>query len=146
MGEMIQRLSEAGCRPGLHLAKKQQISQTLSAPTAQITHLSCLPRSIKGAMCITTRSSSPPFTSTRSQQTKATLEAVVYHISNESWLIVCIPETAMIHCLALARDQPLNNVYHCLPGLFNYLATLLTKQQGSQCFMTLKPAAIAIVH
>lgn len=97
-------------------------------------------------MRITTRSSSPPFTSTRSEQTKATLEAVVYHISNESWLIVCIPETAMIHCLALARDQPLNNVYHCLPGLFNYLATLLTKQQGSQCFMTLKPAAIAIVH
>lgn len=31
----------------------------------------------------------------------------------------------MIHCLALARDQPLNNVYHCLPGLFNYLANII---------------------
>lgn len=53
------------------------------------------------------------------------MEAVVYHISNETRLIVCIPETAMIHCLALARDQPLNNVYHCLPGLFNYLANII---------------------
>lgn len=69
-----------------------------------------------------------------SKQTTATVEAVVYHISNESRVIVCIPETAMIHCLALARDQPLNNVYHCLPGLFNYLQTLLTNQQGSLCF------------
>ncbi len=65
-----------------------------------------------------------PVTCASSQQTKAMREAVVYHISNESRLIVCIPETAMIHCLALARNQPLNNVYHCLPQLFNYLANI----------------------
>ena len=32
------------------------------------------------------------------------MEVVVYHIGNESALMVCIPETAMIHCMALARD------------------------------------------
>lgn len=53
------------------------------------------------------------------------MEAVVYHTGNESGLIGCIPETAMIHCLLLARDQPLNNVYHCLPGLFNYPANVI---------------------
>lgn len=58
-------------------------------------------------------------------KTKAAVEAVVYHAGNESGLIGCIPETAMIHCLLLARDQPLNNVYHCLPGLFNYPANVI---------------------
>lgn len=68
-----------------------------------------------------------PLLRASSRHTKATVEAVVYHISNETRVIVCIPETAMIHCLALARDQPLNNVYHCLPGLFNYLANIIDK-------------------
>lgn len=52
---------------------------------------------------------------------------IVYYISNETTLIVCIPDTAMIQCLVLARDQPLNNVYHCLPGLYNYLANIIDK-------------------
>lgn len=43
--------------------------------------------------------------------------------------IVCNPETAMIHCLALASDQPLNNVYHCLPRLFNYLPNIIDKSE-----------------
>ena len=80
----------------------------------------------------------PPVTSTSSQRTKAAVEAVVYHISNESGLIVCIPETAMIHCLALARDQPLNNVYHCLPGLFNYLPSIIDRTARVPVFYDFK--------
>lgn len=51
---------------------------------------------------------------------------------------MCIPETAWIHCVALARLRPLNNVYHCLAGLFNYLATITDR--AALCFMILKDA------
>lgn len=81
-------------------------------------------------MCFTTF-----FLSASSQQTKATVEVVVYHISNESGLIMCIPETAMIHCLVLARDQPLNNVYHFLPGIFNYLANIIDINSKGPCVL-----------
>lgn len=77
----------------------------------------------------------PPATSASSQQTEAAVEVVVYHISNESGLIVCIPETAMIHCLVFARNQPPNNVYHCLPGLFNYLANIIDKNNQGPCVL-----------
>lgn len=49
----------------------------------------------------------------------------------------------MIHCLALARDQPLNNVYHCLPGLFNYLANIIAITARALCFMILKGCWVA---
>lgn len=67
-------------------------------------------------------------------KTKATVEAVVYHISNETGVIVCIPETAMRRCLQLARDQPLNNVYHCLLGLFNYLRDIIDQPTRASVF------------
>lgn len=139
-------MKPAAAGPGYTWPKTANITNIICTLSTDNPSLLFIPALLKGQCVSPFAPHLLLFTSTRLQQTKATLEAVVYHISNESWLIVCIPETAMIHCLALARDQPLNNVYHCLPGLFNYLATLLTKQQGSQCFMTLKPAAIAIVH
>lgn len=81
---------------------------------------------------------SPLFSNTSSKKTKATVEAVVYHISNETRLIACIPETAMIHHLALARDQALNSVYHCLPGLFNYLANIIDKTPRVPVFLRMQ--------
>lgn len=88
------------------------------------------PRSLLEGQCVSLLFffflTSPHFVS--SQQSKDTSQSVVYHISNESGVIVFFPETAMIQSLALARDQPsVNNVYHCLPRLFNYLANIIDK-------------------
>lgn len=64
-----------------------------------------------------------PATCSSSLRTHAVVEAVIFHISNESELIRCIPETAVMQCSAPARDQPPKNVYHWLPGLFNESAS-----------------------
>ena len=110
----------------LLLAADLQISPTLSSIQPQTTPFSCVSVvCYRGSVFTPFSLINPSLVS--SLQTKATLEAVVYHISNETKVIMCIPETAMMHCLAFARDQPLNNVYHCLPRLFNYLANIVDK-------------------
>lgn len=131
--------TSSGCRPDF-----ATITNLICSHSADNPFLSFSPALLQG-QCVSPLVFQPPsVTSTSSQQTKATVEAVVYHISNESRLIVCIPETAMIHCLALARDQPLNNVYHCLPGLFNYPANIIDITARVPVLYDFKRAWVAI--